>query len=102
MSSSWSELIDNSSDKVSLCDEMENVLMAWTNVNDISNACVSVAKASVSTPDDSCNGINKKLSGFEKEHFSSKNVMSERSSFEMFLALQLILMLLLNKFAVFV
>ena len=87
MSSSWSELTDNSSAEVSSCDEMENVLMAWPNVNDVSNACVSVAEASVSTPDDSCNCINKKLSGLEKEHFSFKNVMPERSSFEMFLAL---------------
>ena len=53
----------------------------------LSNACVSIAEASVSTPDDSCNCINKKLTHFEKEHFSSKNVMPERSSFEMFLAL---------------
>ena len=87
MSNSWSELIDNSSNEVSSCDEMENVLMASPNVNDVSNACVSVTEASVSSPDDSCNCINKKLTGFEKEHFSSKNVMPETSSFEMFLAL---------------
>ena len=61
--------------------------MAWTNVNYLSNACVSVAESSVSTPDDPCNCINKKLTGFEKGHFSLKNVMPERSSFEMFLAL---------------
>ena len=44
MSSSWSELTDNSSDEVSSCDEMENVLMAWPNVNDLSNACEIIMK----------------------------------------------------------
>ena len=64
MSSSCSELIDNSTDDVSSCVGMENVLMAQANVNDLSNACVSVAEASVSNPDESCNFINKKLTGF--------------------------------------
>ena len=84
MSSSCNELIDNSSDEVSSCVEMENVLMAWANVKDLSNACVSVAEASVSNPDDCCNFINKKLTGFEKEHFSFKNAMPERSRFKFF------------------
>ena len=61
--------------------------MAWANVYDLTNACVSVAEASVSNPDDSCNCTNKKLTGFEKEHFSFENVMPDRLSFEMFLAL---------------
>ena len=69
MSSSCSELIDNSSDEVSSCIEMENVLLAWANVNDLSNACVSVAEASVSSPDDSCNFINKKLTASKRNTF---------------------------------
>ena len=44
MSSSWRELTDNSSDEVSSCDEMENVLMAWPNVNGLSNACEIIMK----------------------------------------------------------
>ena len=48
------------------------------NVDDVSNAGASVPEASVSTLEDVCNRIKKNLTGFEKEHFSPKNVMPER------------------------
>ena len=66
------------SDDISPCDEVENVTLDLPNVSDELSADVSVAEASVSTPEDVCNRIKKNLTSFEKEHFSPKNVMPER------------------------
>ena len=41
----------------------------FVNADDVSNACVSVAEASVSTPKDVCNRIKKNLTGLEKDIF---------------------------------
>ena len=53
-------------------------MMDLPNVDDVSNAGVSVPEACVSTPEDVYNRIKKKLTGVEKEHLSPKNVMPER------------------------
>ena len=73
MSRPWDDLVDDSSDDVSPCDELENVMLDLPNVGDVSNASVFVAEASVSTPEDVCNRTKKNLTGLEKEHFSPKN-----------------------------
>ena len=78
MSRSWEDLVDDSSDDVSPCDEVENGTLDLPNVSDELNAGVSVAETSVSTPEHVCNRIKKNLTSFEKEHFSPKNVMPER------------------------
>ena len=44
-------LCDDTSDVVSPCDEMKNVMLDLPNADDVSNASVSVAEASVSTPE---------------------------------------------------
>ena len=41
----------------------------FANADDVSNANVFVAEASVSTPEDVCNRIKKNLTGFEKDTF---------------------------------
>ena len=61
MSRSWDDLVDDSSDDASPCDEVENVTLDLPNVSDELNAGVSVAETSVSTPEDVCNRIKKNL-----------------------------------------
>ena len=70
-------MFDDSSDVVSPCDEIKNVMLDLPNVDDVSNAGVFLAEASVSTPEDVCNRIKKNLIGFEKDT-SPKSVMPER------------------------
>ena len=65
-------MFDDSPDVVSPCDEMKNVMLDLPNVDDVSLACVSVAEASVSSPEDVCNRIKKNLTGFEKDTFLSR------------------------------
>ena len=77
MSRSSDDLVDDSSDAVSPFVDVEYVVMDLPNVNDVSNAGGSVGEASVCTSEDACNRIKKHLIGFEKEHFSPKNVMPE-------------------------
>ena len=77
MSKSWGDLFDYSSEVVSPCDEIKNVMLDLPNVDDVSNAGVSVTEASVSTPEDVCNRIKKNLIGFEKDTFLP-SVMPER------------------------
>ena len=38
-------------------------------INDVSNACVSVAEASLCTPEDVCSRIKKNVTGFKKDTF---------------------------------
>ena len=78
MSRSLDDFFDDSSDAVPPCDEVKNIMMDLRNVDDVSNAGAPVSEASVSTPEDVWNRIKKNLTGFEKECFSSKNVMPER------------------------
>ena len=61
------DLFDDSPDVVSPSDEMKKVMLDLSNADDVSLACVSVAEASVSTPEDVCNRIKKNLTGFEKD-----------------------------------
>ena len=75
MSRSWDDLVNDSSDEASPCDEVENGTLDLPNVSDELNA---VAETSVSSPEDVCNRIKKNLTSFKKEHFSPKNVMPER------------------------
>ena len=68
----------------------------------LSNACVSIAEASVSIPDDSCNCINKKLTDFEKEHFFFQECNARKIKFRDFFSAITNSSALLKKFAVFV
>ena len=63
------DLFNDYPDVVSSCDEMKKVILDFPNADDVSLACVSVAEASVSTPEDVCNRIKKNLTGFEKDTF---------------------------------
>ena len=54
MSRSWGDLCNDSPDVVSPCDEIRQVMLDLPNVDDVSDASVSVAEASVSTPGDVC------------------------------------------------
>ena len=69
MSRSWGDLCNDSPDVVSPCDEIRQVMLDLPNVDDVSDASVSVAEASVSTLEDVCNRIKKNLTGFEKDTF---------------------------------
>ena len=62
-------MFDDSPDVVSPCDEMKKVMLDFPNADDVLLACVSVADASVSTPEDVCNRIKKNLTVFEKDTF---------------------------------
>ena len=55
------DLCDDSSDVVSPCDEIKNVALDLPNVDDVSNGSVSVAEASVSTPEDVCYRFKRNL-----------------------------------------
>ena len=48
------DLCYDSSDVVLKCAEIKNVMLELPNVDDVSSASVSVAEASVSTPEDVC------------------------------------------------
>ena len=78
MSRSLDDFSHDSSDAVPPCDDVKNVMMDLRKVDEVLNAGASVSEAYVSTPEDVCNRIKKNLTGFEKEHFSPKNVMPER------------------------
>ena len=71
------DLFDDSPDVVSPCDEMKNVMLDLPNADDASLAFVSVAEASVSTPEDVCNRIKKNLTGFEKDTFLPLHVVRQ-------------------------
>ena len=72
MSGSWDDLVNDSSDEASPCDEVENGTLDLPNVGNESNA---VAETSVSSPENVCNRMKKNLTSFEKNIFSPKNVM---------------------------
>ena len=55
-------MLDDSSAVVSPRDEMRKVMLDVPNVDDVSNARVSVAEASVSNPEDVCYRIKKNRS----------------------------------------
>ena len=78
------DLSDDSSDAVSPCDEVKNVMKDFPNVDDVSNAGASVAEASVSAPEDVFNCIMKNLTGFKKKHFSPKNVIAREVMLRVF------------------
>ena len=62
MSRSWRDLCDDSPDVVSPCDEIKNVMLDLPNADDVSNASVSVAEASVSvTPEYVCYRMKRNL-----------------------------------------
>ena len=61
-------------------------MMDLPNVDDVSNAGACVPKASVSILLMSATMLN--LTGFEKEHFSPKNIMPERESSAYFLSIE--------------
>ena len=73
------DLFDDSPDVVSPSDEMKKVMLDLSNADDVSLACVSVAEASVSTPEDVCNRIKKNLTGFEKDTFLPLHVVRQRT-----------------------
>ena len=82
MSRSWDDLVNDSSDEASPCDEVENGSLVLPNVSDELNA---VAETSVSSPEDVCNRLKKNLPSFEKEHFSPKNVIVGYKTYYSFL-----------------
>ena len=56
MSRSWDDLVNDSSDEASPCDEVENGTLDLPNVSNESNA---VAETSVSSPENVCNRMKK-------------------------------------------
>ena len=54
-------MCDDCSDVVSPSDEIKNVMLDLPNADDVSLACVSVAEAPVSTPEDVCYHIKRNL-----------------------------------------
>ena len=56
MSRYWDDLVNDSSDEASPCDEVENGTLDLPNVSNESNA---VAKTSVSSPENVCNRMKK-------------------------------------------
>ena len=56
MSRSWDDLVNDSSDEASPCDEVENGTLDLPNVSNELNA---VAKTSLSSPENVCNRMKK-------------------------------------------
>ena len=56
MSRSWDDLVNDSSDEASPCDEVENGTLDLPNVSNELNA---VAETSVSSPENVCNRMKK-------------------------------------------
>jgi len=52
-------------------------MLDFPHADDVSNACVSIAEASVSTPEDVCNRIKKNQTGFEKDTFLPLHVVRQ-------------------------
>ena len=71
MSRSWDDLVNDSSDEASPCDEVENGTLDLPNVSNELNA---VAETSVSSPENVCNRMKKTLLASRRNIFLQRTL----------------------------